>query len=165
MPELHSCLCWKKPVILLIRVKNTDDVMGREDSFSDIRGDRQIEGGSKFLGSRYCQRVNISGRTAHRLTLGWNERFQLFCGPKRGWPQEAAVCWTSSGLVTRFSYFSQHPFFPRTILRFIWWTRETIGPAFKISAAFVYWILWISSASQLTAVNSNAFSWVQTCIY
>jgi len=44
--------------------------MGREDSFSDIHGDRQIEGGSEFLGTKYCQMVNISGRTAQTPTLG-----------------------------------------------------------------------------------------------
>jgi len=57
-------------VILLIRVNNTDGFMGREDSFTDIRGDRHIEGGSEFLGTIYCQRVNISGSTAQTLTLG-----------------------------------------------------------------------------------------------
>jgi hypothetical protein len=57
---------------LLIRIKNTGEVMGREDSFSDIHGDRQRqrEGGSKFLGTKYCQRVNISRRTGLTLTLG-----------------------------------------------------------------------------------------------
>jgi hypothetical protein len=39
MPQLDSYLC-KKYFILLIIVKNTDDVMGREDFFSDIHGKR-----------------------------------------------------------------------------------------------------------------------------
>jgi hypothetical protein len=61
--------------------------------------DRQTEGGSEFLDTKYYQGVNISGRTALMLTLGRSERAQLFCGPLRGWPQEAALCWTPSGLV------------------------------------------------------------------
>ena len=44
--------------------------MEREDSFSDIHGDRQTEGGSEFLGTKYCHGVNISGRNALTLTLG-----------------------------------------------------------------------------------------------
>jgi hypothetical protein len=108
-----------KVCFLLISVKSSDDVMGREDSFSDIHGNRQTEGGRDFLGTKYYHWVNISGRTALALTLGWNGRSQLFCGPLWGWPQEAAVCWTSSGLVCFISHASAtspntHPFLERS---------------------------------------------------
>jgi hypothetical protein len=89
IPALHFCLCYKS-VILLIRVKNTDDVMGREDSFSGIYGDRQTEGGSEFHGTKYCHGVNIR-KEFPNADSRWNERSQLFCGPLRGWPQETPV--------------------------------------------------------------------------